>query len=83
MALWVWAWELRIDYESGGCEMSPVDIRGSAYGVFSTIYGFAWFIGSFTLGILYDFSLTLMVVFSLFAQIFAVRTLTLIRKYRP
>ena len=64
-------------------EMSPVDIRGSAYGVFSTIYGFAWFIGSFTLGILYDFSLTLMVVFSLFAQIFAVVPLLLIRKYRP
>lgn len=64
-------------------EMSPVNIRGSAYGVFSTIYGFAWFIGSFTLGLLYDFSLTLMVMFSLFAQIFAVVPLLLIRKYRP
>ena len=64
-------------------EMSPVNIRGSAYGVFSTIYGFSWFIGSFTLGILYDFSLSLMVIFSLFSQIFAVVPLLLIRNYRP
>ncbi|BDZ70647.1 MFS transporter [Methanobacterium petrolearium] len=64
-------------------EMSPVNIRGSAYGVFSTIYGISWFIGSFTLGIIYDFSITLMVTFSLFAQILAVIPLFLIRKYRP
>ncbi|OPX59517.1 MAG: Major Facilitator Superfamily protein [Methanobacterium sp. PtaB.Bin024] len=64
-------------------EMSPTNIRGSAYGVFSTIYGISWFIGSFTLGILYDFSLTLMVMFSIFAQVLAVIPLLLIRNYRP
>jgi len=64
-------------------EMSPVDVRGSAYGVFSTIYGVSWFIGSFTMGILYDFSLTSMVIFSLGAQLFSVIPLILIRNYRP
>ncbi|EKQ55691.1 MAG: arabinose efflux permease family protein [Methanobacterium sp. Maddingley MBC34] len=64
-------------------EMSPVDVRGSAYGVFSTIYGVSWFIGSFTMGILYDFSLTSMVMFSLGAQLFSVIPLILIRNYRP
>ncbi len=64
-------------------EMSPVDVRGSAYGLFSTIYGVSWFIGSFTMGILYDFSLTLMVMFSLGAQLFSVIPLILIRNYRP
>ena len=64
-------------------EMSPINVRGSAYGVFSTIYGFAWFIGSFTMGILYDFSLTSMVIFSLGAQLFSVIPLILIRDYRP
>jgi MFS family permease len=64
-------------------EMSPVSVRGSAYGFFSTIYGVAWFIGSFTLGLLYDFSLSFMVMFSLLAQIFAVLPLLLIRNYRP
>jgi MFS-type transporter involved in bile tolerance (Atg22 family) len=64
-------------------EMSPVEVRGSAYGVFSTIYGVSWFIGSFTMGILYDFSLTSMVMFSLGAQLFSVIPLILIRNYRP
>jgi MFS family permease len=64
-------------------EMSSIDVRGSAYGVFSTIYGFSWFIGSFAMGILYDFSLTSMVMFSLGAQLFSVIPLILIRNYRP
>jgi MFS family permease len=64
-------------------EMSPINVRGSAYGIFSTIYGVSWFIGSFAMGIIYDFSLSMMVIFSLFAQIFAVVPLLLIRNYRP
>jgi MFS family permease len=64
-------------------EMSPVNVRGSAYGVFSTIYGFSWFIGSFTLGILYDISIGIMVIFSLLAQLFAIFPLIFIRNYRP
>ncbi|WP_321423503.1 MFS transporter [uncultured Methanobacterium sp.] len=64
-------------------EMSPVKVRGSAYGVFSTIYGFSWFIGSFTMGILYGFSFNLMVIFSLLSQLLAVVPLFLIRNYRP
>lgn len=64
-------------------EMSPVKVRGSAYGVFSTIYGFSWFIGSFTMGILYGVSFNLMVMFSLVAQLLAVIPLFLIRNYRP
>jgi len=64
-------------------EMSPVNVRGSAYGVFSTIYGLAWFIGSLSLGILYDVSITLMVIVSLSAQLFAVIPLLFIRNYNP
>jgi len=58
-------------------------VRGSAYGVFSTIYGLAWFIGSLSLGILYDVSITLMVIVSLSAQLFAVIPLLFIRNYNP
>ncbi len=39
--------------------------RGSAYGIFNTGYGLAWFLGSALMGILYDFSLTALVIFSL------------------
>ena len=64
-------------------EMSPVTVRGSAYGVFSTIYGFSWFAGSFILGLLYDFSFTYMVIFSLGTQLLSVIPLFIIRNYRP
>jgi len=64
-------------------EMSPVTVRGSAYGVFSIIYGFSWFAGSFILGLLYDFSFTSMVMFSLGAQLLSVIPLFIIRNYRP
>ncbi len=63
--------------------MSSVEIRGSAYGVFSTIYGLSWFIGSFAMGIIYDFSLSLMVMFSFLVQIIAAVPLLLIRNYSP
>lgn len=63
--------------------MSSVEMRGSAYGVFSTIYGFSWFVGSFAMGIIYDFSISLMVIFSFLAQIIAVVPLLLIRNYNP
>lgn len=61
--------------------MSSVEMRGSAYGVFSTIYGFSWFVGSFAMGIIYDFSISLIVIFSFLAQIIAVVPLLLIRNY--
>lgn len=61
--------------------MSSVEMRGSAYGLFSTIYGFSWFVGSFAMGIIYDFSISLIVIFSFLAQIIAVVPLLLIRNY--
>jgi MFS family permease len=62
--------------------MSPLKIRGSAYGVFSTFFGFAWFLGSLTMGILYDFSLNFLVIFSLATQLLSIIPLLLIRNYR-
>jgi predicted MFS family arabinose efflux permease len=64
-------------------EMSPLKVRGSAYGVFSTFFGFAWFLGSLTMGILYDFSLNSLIIFSLAAQLLSIIPLLLIRNYRP
>jgi MFS family permease len=60
--------------------MSPVQRRGTAYGVFNTIFGVFWFIGSLTMGILYDISIVYLVVFSMVAQIASVPLFLLIRK---
>jgi MFS family permease len=42
--------------------------RGSAYGIFNSVFGLFWFIGSAVMGILYDFSITSLIIFSLLAQ---------------
>ncbi|OKH52446.1 MFS transporter [Calothrix sp. HK-06] len=50
----------------------PPDIRATAYGIFSTGYGIAWFLGSGLMGILYDKSINWLVVFSVVSQLIAV-----------
>ena len=45
--------------------------RSTAFGVFDTGFGIAWFLGSALLGFLYDTSLVSMIVVSLFLQLLA------------
>lgn len=52
--------------------MSAVNVRGSAYGVFHTVYGVSWFAGSLLMGALYDFSITYLVVFSVIVQLISI-----------
>jgi MFS family permease len=49
--------------------MVPMDKRGSAYGIFNTGYGLAWFLGSALMGILYDHSISFLVAFSIVMQL--------------
>ena len=42
--------------------------RGFAFGLFTSVYGLAWFVGSALMGVLYDFSLTGLVLFSVVTQ---------------
>ncbi len=62
--------------------MIPPDRRGTAYGVFNTGYGVFWFAGSALMGVLYDRSLPLLIVFSVIAQLAAIPLLLLVR-HRP
>jgi len=52
-------------------EMIPTERRGVAYGFFNTVYGLAWFAGSFVMGIIYGFSPTLMVIVSVTLELLA------------
>jgi MFS family permease len=56
--------------------------RGSAYGIFNTIYGVLWFAGSSTIGILYGWSLIAAVAFAIVAEVAAI-PLLLIARRRP
>lgn len=52
-------------------EMIPQEKRGTAFGTFNAIYGISWFAGSALMGILYDFSVTGLIVFSVTSQMVA------------
>ena len=44
-------------------DLTPIEHRGSAYGIFNTIYGASWFLGSTLMGLLYDFSISCLFMF--------------------
>ncbi len=52
--------------------MIPIDKRGSAYGLFNAGYGLFWFLGSALMGILYDRSILLLIIFSVIVQLIAI-----------
>jgi MFS family permease len=56
------------------------DKRGTAYGIFNTGYGLFWFLGSFLMGALYDFSIPYLVAFSVAAQFAAVPLLVVVKR---
>ncbi len=58
--------------------MVPPGRRGTAYGLFNAGYGLAWFLGSATMGYLYDRSLVALVAFSVVAQLAAIPLLVVI-----
>jgi MFS family permease len=52
--------------------MIPKNKRSSAYGIFNTGFGVFWFLGSFVMGVLYDFSIPTLVIFSVVIQLLSV-----------
>jgi MFS family permease len=58
----------------------PSERRGSAFGIFNTGYGLAWFAGSALMGILYDFSLPALVLFSVLIQFASIPVLFVVAR---
>jgi MFS family permease len=52
--------------------MVPRARRATAYGVFTGVYGLAWFLGSVVIGLLYGRSLALVVGFCVISQVLAI-----------
>jgi len=61
-------------------DMVPAAKRGSAYGIFNTVFGILWFAGSSAIGILYGRSLIAAVVFAAAAQLAAIPLLLMVRR---
>ena len=60
--------------------MVPADRRPSAYGIFTSVYGVFWFVGSAIIGILYGISVPGVVVFCLVTQTASIPIFVLVRK---
>lgn len=63
-------------------ELSPSDRRGTAFGLFNTGYGIAWFLGSALMGLLYDRSILSLVIFAVVAQVAAALVFVLVLRGR-
>lgn len=64
--------------------MVPTRLRASAFGLFTAGYGLAWFVGSVTIGILYDISVPAVIAFCVILQIAAVPILVVVgRRQSP
>ncbi len=66
---------------SGISQAVSMNKRGTAFGAFNGVYGVLWFLGSVTMGVLYDYSLFALVVFGIAAQLIA--AILFIRLRRP
>jgi MFS family permease len=60
--------------------MVSTNRRGTAYGIFNTGYGVLWFVGSALMGIFYDFSIPLLVAFSMATQMVSIALLFQVKR---
>ena len=65
---------------SGISQVVSMNKRGSAFGAFNAAYGVLWFLGSVTMGVLYDYSLIALVVFGIAAQLIAATLFVWLRR---
>jgi len=61
-------------------DLTHIERRGFAYGIFNTAYGASWFLGSFIMGMLYDFSLSYLILFAIVMELISVPVLVLVRR---
>ncbi len=60
--------------------MSPASIRGTAFGTFNMSFGIFWFFGSALMGVLYDYSIVAMVIFSVAIQFASIPLLYIVSR---
>lgn len=65
---------------SGIAQLVSMNKRGNAFGTFNAVYGIMWFIGSATMGLLYDHWIVALVLFGVAAQVTAAGMFFWLRK---
>ena len=67
---------------AGVAKLVSDEARANAFGIFSAVFGIAWFAGSALLGAMYDISFTLLVGVSVAAELAALIPLFVLLKAR-
>jgi MFS family permease len=61
-------------------DLTPVERRGFAYGVFNTVYGAGWFLGGALMGLLYEFSINYIILFAVVMELISIPLFFLVRR---
>ena len=61
-------------------DIVPARKRGTGFGLFNACFGIAWFLGSAVMGVLYDFSLPALIVFSILSQVASIPLLLFVQR---
>jgi MFS family permease len=61
-------------------DLTPIERRGFAYGIFNTAYGASWFLGSALMGLLYEISTYYLVLFAFVMELISIPLFFLVRR---
>jgi predicted MFS family arabinose efflux permease len=61
-------------------DLTPVERRGFAYGVFNTAYGAGWLLGGALMGLLYELSINYLILFAVVMELISIPLFLLVRR---
>ncbi len=61
-------------------DLTPISRRGSAYGIFNTIYGLSWLLGGALMGILYEISLSYLIILAALFELASIPVLLVLER---
>jgi len=61
-------------------DLTPIERRGFAYGIFNTAYGAGWFLGGVVMGLLYDISISYLILFVILMELISIPVFFMVRR---
>jgi MFS family permease len=61
-------------------DLTPVERRGFAYGIFNAAYGASWFLGSALMGLLYELSINYLILFAVAMEMISIPLLVAVKR---
>ena len=61
-------------------DLTPVEKRGFAYGIFNAVYGAGWLLGATLMGLLYELSINYIILFTVVMELLSIPLFLLVRR---